>query len=89
MPEERTYHQSISLKNHMIVFGGQGKSDLNDLFILDLDTLKWQLPFLSTSKPPPRRFHSATKWKSSMVVFGGCCDEFEPLNDLWIIDFEG
>jgi len=36
MPEARTYHSASIIGNYMIIIGGEGEVDLEDMWALDL-----------------------------------------------------
>ena len=62
----------------MVIFGGKEgegqKLIVNDLFILDLETLIWYKPCFPMDKeliPLPRMGHSAQVFEQSIVVYGG------------------
>lgn len=60
-PEERTYHTSELAYPYLIVFGGEGVCDLDDLWVFNFLNLGWrQVPIDKTGvRPCARRFHSS------------------------------
>lgn len=40
-PAHRTYHAATLLDNFMVIIGGEGVNNLNDVHILNLDTKVW------------------------------------------------
>jgi len=49
--------------------------------LLDLLTLRWQLPLVYGVPPPPRGGHTATLVGNCLVIFGGCDGGPEPEQD--------
>jgi hypothetical protein len=76
----------------LLVFGGHdGESMLNDLHILDTDSLVWTRLHTSTADalvPPPRAGHTASMINRTMIVFGGG-DGDSLLNDCWSLTLDG
>ncbi len=60
-PWERTYHTSELMYPYLVVHGGEGIADLDDLWLCDLENIKWyEVPIDKTaSHPCGRRFHSS------------------------------
>jgi hypothetical protein len=76
----------------LLVFGGHdGENMLNDLHILDTDSLVWTRLHTSTADalvPPPRAGHTASMVNRTMIVFGGG-DGDSLLNDCWSLTLDG
>jgi hypothetical protein len=90
-PSGRYAHSANLLAaNLILVFGGfDSHSYFNDLYILDLTTRTWSLVEpMGDVCPPPRYAHSTTMVGRQLVVFGGCGNDTQALNDLWIFDLE-
>lgn len=60
-PWERTYHSSSLMYPYLVVFGGEGIADLDDLWVFDLRTHLWKEITVDLKKPHPcaRRFHTS------------------------------
>jgi len=57
----------------MWIWGGYGDSgSLDDLHVLDLQSMAWQNPITSGTKPTPRRGHKAILIENDLMIFGGC-----------------
>lgn len=85
-PNPRAYHNAALLNSQfMIVFGGvesrkKGVAErvfiLNDLYLLDLDSFNWTVPFLG-GVCPTRRYGSSMDWgfssdgKGQLLLVGG------------------
>lgn len=55
----------------LIIYGGMAGCRLDDLHILDINTMTWTSPKLLGLPPLPRSLHSASLIGSKMFVFGG------------------
>lgn len=95
-PSTRTYlgvtHDPV--RNRMIVFGGQSgdfvSCSYNDIYALDLDTLKWTQLHDGGGKAPETRFHASLTYDpvgDRYLMFGGHAD-VGAMNDLWSFDPE-
>lgn len=62
-PWARTYHTSELFYPHLVVFGGEGITDLDDLWIFNFLTMSWtEVPVAAQAvRPCARRFHSSAK----------------------------
>jgi hypothetical protein len=62
-PWERTYHTAELFYPYLVVFGGEGIADLDDLWVFDFITLSWkEVPIEKNAvRPSPRRFHSSVR----------------------------
>uniref|UniRef100_A0A0D9Y013 Acyl-CoA-binding domain-containing protein n=1 Tax=Leersia perrieri TaxID=77586 RepID=A0A0D9Y013_9ORYZ len=83
--------QSVTLiGDTLVVFGGEGngRSLLNDLHILDLETMTWD-EFETTGTPPsPRSEHAAACYADrSLLIFGGGSHS-TCFNDLYLLDMQ-
>lgn len=72
----------------MFVFGGgDGKSWLNNLMVLDLVNLEWSGPIVTNGISPAGRLqHSAINYDKRIYIFGGEPDQFRQLNDIIYLD---
>ncbi|CCD24574.1 Kel2p NDAI_0D02600 [Naumovozyma dairenensis CBS 421] len=75
-------HAAVLYKDLMCVIGGKDESDnyLNDVYFLNLKTLKWfKLPFYKEGVPQGRSGHSVTLLKNDKIlIMGG--DKFDYAN---------
>lgn len=72
----------------MIVVGGEGVSDLADLWAFDLDSEIWYKPeIVFHDHFTPKRFHTITSISDTEVVtFGGCHSEYQHMNEMHSFD---
>ncbi|KAI6692347.1 hypothetical protein NL676_020057 [Syzygium grande] len=88
-PCPRESHSATLIGNDkMVVFGGSGQGEanyLNDLHILDLETMRWMSPEVKGEIPVPRDSHSAVAMENRLVVYGGDCGN-RYLGDVDILD---
>ena len=71
----------------MVVFGGFANGErTNEVYILNLLTMKWTHVDISTTKPGIRSGHSGAIYNDGLYIFGGISDEGEKLNDFWRFD---
>ena len=90
-PQPRNGHSACIYKGKMYVFGGRNNESkqLNDLWALDLSTLKWkEIASNSSEAPLGRTGHSCDIIGHYMVIFGGFQKIANELNDLHIFNFE-
>lgn len=87
-PWQRTYHSSALLHPYLVVFGGQGIADLDDLWVYDLRTHNWKEVKIAEgqSKPSARRFHTSVFIGHEFYVIAGCYAKYRSLGDVWKID---
>ena len=59
---------------------------LEDLFVLDLETLTFSSIKVDGSKPPARGWHTVGILDSKLYFFGGCNESRKDalFNDMWI-----
>ena len=55
----------------LIIYGGMAGCRLNDLHILDINTMTWSSPKLTGPAPLPRSLHTASIIGDKMFIFGG------------------
>ncbi|ORE09229.1 galactose oxidase [Rhizopus microsporus var. microsporus] len=78
----------IEHNQSLYAFGGGGHVT-DDLRYLDLSTMCWKALHNVQGKPPSRRYgHTATKWKDSVIIVGGCTDNQEYCNDVYIFNLK-
>lgn len=76
-PSARSYASLTTLKECIVLFGGNNKSkSFNDVHLLEKD-LTWKLPIVEGRCPKPRTGHSAvaTEDGKSVIVYGGWDDQ--------------
>ena len=73
---------------YLVVFGGSGVADLDDLWVYNLEENKWsEIPINKNSaRPCGRRFHSSCLIGNSFFVIAGCYSKYRPLSDVFHID---
>uniref|UniRef100_A0A803N7P4 Acyl-CoA-binding domain-containing protein n=1 Tax=Chenopodium quinoa TaxID=63459 RepID=A0A803N7P4_CHEQI len=83
--------ESVTLVgSKLIVFGGEDihRKLLNDIYILDLDTMTWNKVEATQNPPSPRYDHAATVHAERyLLVFGGSSHS-TCFNDLYVLDLE-
>lgn len=90
VPVSRGGHSSTLVGSRVFVFGGEDKKRrlLNDLHVLDLETMTWDVVETSQTRPVPRFDHTAaTHSDRYLLVFGGCSHSIF-FSDLHILDLQ-
>mmetsp|Transcript_9225 Transcript_9225/g.22639 ORF Transcript_9225/g.22639 Transcript_9225/m.22639 type:complete len:386 (+) Transcript_9225:121-1278(+) len=75
----------------LVLFGGHYNNDgvytnLNDVYVLDVDQNMWTTPVVKGTPPEPRYGHSASLVGSRVVFFGGRGDGGQHYRDLHALD---
>ena len=65
--------------------GGDGQNYLNDLHVLNIDTMVWRSPATGGNPPSPRANHASAVVGSRLYIFGGW-DGQRRLNDINYLD---
>eukprot|EP01064_Diplonema_japonicum_P033511 TRINITY_DN6620_c0_g2_i1.p1 TRINITY_DN6620_c0_g2~~TRINITY_DN6620_c0_g2_i1.p1 ORF type:complete len:426 (+),score=95.80 TRINITY_DN6620_c0_g2_i1:23-1279(+) len=96
-PKARAGHTAVVVNNKsMFMFGGVAEHPttgahsrwLNDLWVLDLKTYRWQLMRTKGGYiPTKRKGHTSVAYKNSMFIFGGGQDDLTLNNDLWEFNY--
>ncbi|CAH8306885.1 unnamed protein product [Eruca vesicaria subsp. sativa] len=89
-PVSRGGHSITLVGSRVFVFGGEDKKRrlLNDLHVLDLETMTWDVVETSQTRPVPRFDHTAaTHSDRYLLIFGGCSHSIF-FNDLHILDLQ-
>ncbi|CAM0949739.1 unnamed protein product [Alopecurus aequalis] len=89
-PTSRGGQSVTRVGNTLVVFGGEGdgRSLLNDLHILDLETMTWD-EFESTGTPPsPRSEHAAACYADRYLFIFGGGSHSTCFSDLYLLDME-
>ena len=67
-------HTMNCIANCLFMFGGCSETQcVNDLYVFDSNTYRWQHPTTFGNIPIPRRAHSASVYKHFLIIFGGTC----------------
>lgn len=82
-------HTADAYEDCIFVFrGGDGRDYLNDLHMLNTQTLHWKnVQDVKGKKPPPRANHSSSIIKHNLYIFGGW-DGSKRLNDLFVLSLK-
>jgi hypothetical protein len=79
IPPPRVGHAQVRVKNQLYIFGGrQGihmdEAPMNDLYVLDLDTMIWKEIKTGKDTPCSRSYHCITAGPAgdAIYIFGGC-----------------
>ncbi|XP_074327103.1 uncharacterized protein LOC141665036 isoform X2 [Apium graveolens] len=76
-PSPRESHTATLFGNKkLVIFGGSGEGGanyLNDIHVLDLNTMWWTSPQVNGDIPVPRDSHSAVAVENKLIVYGGDC----------------
>jgi hypothetical protein len=91
-PSARWGHTSDYIgENKILIYGGHdGTKMLNDLHILDIESLTWtqiQAKGEGEEKITARAAHSSTLFQEKLLIFGGG-DGHKILNDSWVLDLK-
>jgi len=91
-PLTRDDHTAVNYKDQaMIIFGGfvDGGERTNEIWKYSFSENRWTLikPQQGPS-PRPRAGHSALISGETLIMFGGCDQDNEKLNDLWVFHLE-
>eukprot|EP01062_Namystynia_karyoxenos_P036374 TRINITY_DN2648_c0_g2_i1.p1 TRINITY_DN2648_c0_g2~~TRINITY_DN2648_c0_g2_i1.p1 ORF type:complete len:597 (+),score=150.73 TRINITY_DN2648_c0_g2_i1:93-1883(+) len=95
-PRPRAGHTAVVHQGRMYVFGGVAEQELgghhtlwlNDLWMLDLETWRWeQIRSRGGGVPAPRKGHTAVVNRKSMFIYGGGQDDQTMQGDLWEFSF--
>ncbi|KAL8008331.1 putative AAA+ ATPase domain, dynein heavy chain region D6 P-loop domain, immunoglobulin-like protein [Plasmopara halstedii] len=90
LPQCRGAHSATLVGDKMYVFGGYGgngfgRTDFNDLHVLDLHSFKWQEVQTEGEKPEPRSGHQTCLVNQRLLVIGGW-NSFKQFQDIFIVD---
>ncbi|VVB13200.1 unnamed protein product [Arabis nemorensis] len=90
VPVSRGGHSITLVGSRVFVFGGEDKNRrlLNDLYMLDLETMTWDLLETTQTRPVPRFDHTAATHSGRyLLIFGGCSHSIF-FSDLHILDLQ-
>lgn len=87
-PWERTYHVAELKYPYMVVFGGEGLADLDDLWVFDFRSERWAEVKMEKEavRPCARRFHSSCLIGNEFFVIAGCHSKYRCLSDMYSLD---
>lgn len=88
VPIARGGHSVTLVGSRLIIFGGEDRSRklLNDVHVLDLETMTWDAVEATQTPPAPRYDHSSALHANRyLIVFGGCSHSIF-FNDLHVLD---
>ncbi|GKU91637.1 hypothetical protein SLEP1_g5482 [Rubroshorea leprosula] len=89
-PVARGGHSVTLVGSKLILFGGEDRSRklLNDVHILDLETMTWVAVEATRTAPAPRFDHTAAVHSEHyLFIFGGCSHSIF-FNDLHVLDLQ-
>jgi len=98
-PVSRTNHASAAIGKKMYIFGGNNNNEsgqyqvLDDLCVLDSETMTWSKPKTSGAIPSARSGHTLTAIGKKLYLFGGgvwneSAGWVHKFNDLFVLDTE-
>ncbi|XP_021295609.1 acyl-CoA-binding domain-containing protein 4 isoform X1 [Herrania umbratica] len=90
VPVARGGYSVTLVGSKLIVFGGEDRSRklLNDVHVLDLETMTWSLVESTQTPPAPRFDHTAAVHAERyLLIFGGCSHSIF-FNDLHVLDLQ-
>ncbi|XP_021902309.1 acyl-CoA-binding domain-containing protein 4 [Carica papaya] len=90
VPTARGGHSVTLVGSRLILFGGEDRSRrlLNDVHVLDLETMTWDVMETTQTSPAPRFDHTATVHSEHyLLIFGGCSHSIF-FNDLHVLDLQ-
>ena len=71
-PSSREGSAMIQHKNKVYMFGGYAHDRVADMKVLDVETWEWtEIKMNKFTMPAPRFYHSLSKYKEYLVMFGG------------------
>jgi leucine-zipper-like transcriptional regulator 1 len=88
-PEARANHCSAVLGRKLFIFGGwNGQQRLNDVHVLDSDTMTWTQLAPRGVAPPPRAGMTLTRIGDRLYLYGGSGHGAKCFDDLQILDLK-
>jgi len=74
VPSPRWGHVTVLVDRRLLVFGGYGGSGryLNDLHLLDIDTMRWTSVPPASNVPEGMYGHTGVVYERRIIFFGGC-----------------
>ncbi|XP_030489381.2 acyl-CoA-binding domain-containing protein 4 [Cannabis sativa] len=90
VPVARSGQSTTLVGSRVIMFGGEDRSRrlLNDVYVLDLETMTWDVLETTQTSPAPRFDHTAAiHAEHYLLIFGGCSHAIF-FNDLHVLDLQ-
>ncbi|KAF5729456.1 acyl-CoA-binding domain-containing protein 4 isoform X3 [Tripterygium wilfordii] len=90
VPAARGGHSATLFGSRLIVFGGEDRNRrlMNDVHVLDLETMTWDVVEARQTPPAPRFDHTAAVHSERyLLIFGGCSHSVF-FNDLHVLDLQ-
>ncbi|EPS63465.1 hypothetical protein M569_11319, partial [Genlisea aurea] len=90
IPVARSGQSATLFGSKLVMFGGEDRKRrlLNDVHVLDLETMTWKSVAATKNAPSPRYDHSATLHAERyLYIFGGCSHSVF-FNDIHLLDLE-
>ncbi|KAF3434112.1 hypothetical protein FNV43_RR25215 [Rhamnella rubrinervis] len=90
VPVPRGGHSTTLVGSRLIMFGGEGRSRrlLNDVSVLDLETMTWDAVDATQTPPAPRFDHTAALHSERYLLIFGGCSHTSFFNDLHVLDLQ-
>lgn len=90
VPVARRGHSVSLVGSKLILFGGEDNNRLllNDVHILDLDTMTWHAAETTQPPPSPRYDHSAAVHAERYLLLFGGSSHSTCFNDLYVLDLQ-
>ncbi|CAM8961045.1 unnamed protein product [Rhodiola kirilowii] len=87
-PRARGGHSVTLVGSKIIMFGGEdfSRQIMNDIHVLDLETMIWSIVDTTQTPPTPRFDHSATLHADRYLLIFGGCSHATCYNDLHMLD---
>lgn len=91
IPAPRRGHSAVLSNDNksVIIFGGGtpdgGQAQLNDVFILELETMRWTAPAIKGVPPKPRKYHKAYLIGDLLLVAFGLAGDNKGFDDINIL----
>uniref|UniRef100_A0A7N0TLY7 Acyl-CoA-binding domain-containing protein n=1 Tax=Kalanchoe fedtschenkoi TaxID=63787 RepID=A0A7N0TLY7_KALFE len=88
VPRARGGHSATLVGSKIIIFGGEdfSRQILNDVHVLDLETMVWSVVGTMQTPPAPRFDHSASLHADRYLLIFGGCSHATCFNDLHMLD---
>ncbi|CAJ1976626.1 unnamed protein product [Sphenostylis stenocarpa] len=90
VPVARVGQSATLVGSRVILFGGEdmNRKLLNDVHVLDLDSMTWEMIETTQTPPAPRFDHAASiQGERYLLIFGGCSHSVF-FNDLHLLDMQ-
>ncbi|QCE07801.1 host cell factor [Vigna unguiculata] len=90
VPVARVGQSATLVGSRVILFGGEDMSRklLNDVHVLDLESMNWEMIETTQTPPAPRYDHAASiQGERYLLIFGGCSHSVF-FNDLHLLDMQ-